>query len=144
MKKPKPKLEPWEESILKESRFNRFIEIFYKVILIIVALLLTVVFVSIFIKLEDLKSKLIFLPFIILGLLVVGILFATAQMNDKAKNILTKIYLIIFILFWFGAIIAWSIQMIKEGASLLYLLMTVPFFLAGIYMVYELIKKDSK
>ncbi len=144
MTKPKPKLEPWEESIIKESKFNRFINIFYKTILIIVALILTVVFVSIFIKLEDLKSKIIFLPFIICGLLVVGIIFAVVQGKEKIQVILGKLYILVFIIFWFVAIIAWSIQVIKEGASISFLLMILPFLLIGIYMVYEFIKKLRK
>lgn len=120
---------------------DKLFNIMYKIVLTIIAFVICFIFVSIFNMLATHTDKLIFLPFLLCGLCAVGLLIGKAFNNVKLQTILNKCYTIIFLIFWFGFITFWAVGIVKQEGSLLYLLFTIPFYLAGLLIVYKVFIK---
>ena len=89
---------------------------------------------SLFIRTIDFKTKIILIPFIICGFASIGKNICLMLDKKKYVNIFSKMFIISFLIFWFGFLIFWGYLCIK-GKNYLTILFEIPFLIAGIYMV---------
>ena len=87
---------------------------------------------SIFLKLQDSVSKIIFLPFYLCVILSCCTVIAKIFNKDFLYKLFLKGYVIIFLLFWFGFTTFAIIGLIKQENNYAYLLIGIPFYLFGI------------
>lgn len=120
-----------------DTFFVRSYDVLIKTISIIAVTILCIFLINIFLRLSDFTSKLIFAPFLGCGLCSAGTVISNAFKNYKLKNIFSKGYIIIFLIYWFGFITFWTIGIIKQEGNYLYGLFSVPFLAAGIFMIYK-------
>lgn len=91
---------------------------------------------------SDLKSKIIFLPFLLCTINGIGYMLAKIFNKPKLQNIFLKSYVIIFLIFWFAFLIFLTIKIIEVKAYIM-CLFTIPFWIAGIYVFYKFIIKNK-
>ena len=138
----KIKLKKSDNNTIDDSKLVLSFEIIKKIIGIIGLSIVCIVFISIFFNLSDLTSKILFSPFLACALCTVGLGLSKIFGNLKLERIFQKIYIIIFLSYWFGFLVVWTNSLIKQQDDYKYLLLTVPFWVTGIIIMYKyLIKK---
>lgn len=108
--------------------------------------LITAIFVTIiliYFMMKSTSSKLIFLPFLICSVAIIGKRVALLLGKNKIADILDKIFVIGFFLFWFGflAVAAYICLRDKEYALLLY---SGIFWIVGIVFAKRKLFSDKK
>lgn len=96
-----------------------------------------------FIKAGDIVTRLVMIPFAVAGIgaLMQGLLpLVFPNLIKYTKDIGLKIYLIGFLLFWFGFLIVFDYMAVTTGEIAL-LLLTIPFWLVGIFAAITGFKK---
>jgi hypothetical protein len=112
---------------------------------IIVYFIINVIFMRWFISTENIIEKLILSPFCLCLLCALGLAIAKAFDKKLLESIFKKLYIVIFLIYWFGMLIYFTISIIKLYKFNIMLLLTIPFWLAGFYILYKLfINKSSK
>lgn len=89
---------------------------------------------SIFIRTTAIKTKIMMIPFIICGFASIGKNICLMLDKKKQANIFGKMFVISFLVFWFGFLVFWGYLCFK-GKNYLTILFEIPFLIAGIYMV---------
>ncbi len=87
--------------------------------------------------------KIIIIPFIVCGLAIMGKNICLLMNKNKYANIFSKLYVITFLVFWFGFLIWVDYSTIKNnqyGSTIF----TIPFWLIGIYFVRKKLFKTNK
>ncbi len=136
-------IEKVEKELEKNAKVKKGRSIFVYVIVIVSYLFMLCIFLWIFFNVEGFKSKLIFLPFVLAVVSAFG-MNLTQLIEDKyLVNIFEKIYAVVFASLMFGMLIYYDINCIKEGYSM-YVYFTIPFFVAGFYLLYKKFLKKSK
>lgn len=140
----KIKLKKSDDNIVDNINLLEFYELFKGLFVVIIACVGLKLLLNIFFKLPDFQSRLIFSPFLGVGFCSVGIFLSNVLKNYKLMNIFSKISVIIFLVFWFGFITFWTIGIIRQEGSYIPGLFSIPFWIAGGYMVYKFFIKDNK
>lgn len=130
---------------LKKSNYNEIddtallnsYEILKNIISITIATIIAIILMIIFYTLSDIKSKLIFSPFLGCGICSIGATLSKTFKNYKLENIFLKGYIVIFLIFWFGFLIFWTYGIVKQESSYIPVLFSIPFWLAGFFMIYK-------
>lgn len=110
--------------------------ILIKSIKVIGALVINIILILIFINTKDTTSKLIFTPFLLCGLAMLGQTIASVMNNKKLEKIFHKIYIAIFLIFWFSILSIGCFTSIKNKEYSM-LIFTIPFWGVGIFMIYK-------
>lgn len=104
---------------------------------LISSLIITILLIYFFIKTPS--NKIIFIPFLICGIVSIFKSIFLIIGNPTLIILCNKLYIISFLLFWFGFLIYWCYQcfIIQEYLSLLF---SIPFWLVGINIIKTKIK----
>lgn len=108
--------------------------------------LVTSVFATIlliYFMIKTTSPKIIFVPFLICGISMIGKSISLLMDKKKYATIFDKTVIISFILFWFGFIIMWCYTSFKQGNPI-QTIFTIPFWIAGIYIVKKKIFKPKE
>ena len=99
---------------------------------IIYSIIITIILIKIYLKTPN--NKLILLPFLVcsISLLLKNIFILLNK--DKYFKLFNKIYIIGFLIFWFGFLIVWCYTNIINE-QYLEMLFSVLFWIAGIYII---------
>ena len=111
-----------------------------------VRILVTSVFATIILIYFMIKTpspKIIFVPFLICGISMIGKTICLLMDKKKYATIFDKTFIISFLLFWFGFIIMWCYTSFKQGNPL-QTIFTIPFWIAGIYIVKKKLLKPKE
>lgn len=114
----------------------KFSNIMQKITLVIPAMVICIIFSIIYIKLKEFIFRIIFLPFLFCGYCTLGYYLAIAFQNQRLKKSFLKMYLVIFLIYWFGVLIIATISSIVQKQSEM-IIFSVPFWLVGIYVAYK-------
>lgn len=132
---------------IDESKFLKAYETFKRIKVVIFASIMCValsITLSItYFYMADNTSKLMFLPFLMGGLFAAGMILAKVFKFHELQKIFKNFFLIIFLIFWFGMLIYWTINIIKQENNSLYILFSIPFWIVGILVVYKLFAKEK-
>lgn len=93
-------------------------------------------------------SRIMIIPFITCGFFSLGKNISLLINNRKWSNVFSRLFVVSFLVFWFGFLILWSYLVIKEN-NYFFLLFTIPFWIVGIYIIRKYLmrietKKSSK
>lgn len=103
--------------------------------------LFCIIVTSLFVNIEGVIGKVVLLPFMGCGYCSLGASIAISFQNFKLVKTFTEMYTVIFLIYWFGILLIGTIVAIiqKQYSTILF---TIPFWAAGIYIIYkEFIKK---
>ena len=92
--------------------------------------------IYIFTIVVDSFTRIILLPFLLCACCLFWRNIAMIKNNDLMAEKLGKVYVLIFLLYWFGMIGFGSYTMISDGEDLM-ILALLPFILAGFYVIYD-------
>ena len=110
----------------------------------ITALIVFGILTYILLTTKDLLTRIIIIPFIVFSLsFFIEKVLLIFEKKSLAKKV-QKIYVIAFLVYWFGFIIYWDYVSIvnKDYMSILF---SLPFWVGGIYITYKrLYKKEEK
>lgn len=138
----KIKLKKSNSDAIDDSKLILSFEFIKKIIGVIGLSIVCIIFIGIFFNLSGMTSKIIFSPFLVCALCTVGLGLSKILGNDKLKRIFQKIYIIIFLVYWFGFLVVWTFFAIKQEGNYIYALFSIPFWIIGIFVTYKyLIKK---
>lgn len=116
---------------------------FEKVISIIVACGVCIFLIRIFFEMQDLISKIIYLPFLFCGLFSFGSVLVDEFENYQLGKILSKGFIIFFLIFWFGFLIFFTFEMIKKDGNYISILFSIPFWIVGFFLIYKYLIKNN-
>lgn len=112
-----------------------------KILRLICSIFIFIVLTFIFIKTTN---KIVMLPFFICGFAALGQSICSILGKTKYEKEFYKIYVVSFLMYWFGLLIYGSHISIKEG-NYLFILFLIPFWAVGIYIARKsLFEKDDK
>lgn len=140
----KIKLKKSSDNIIDGEFFYKSYEMLKNGILVIAAVAVCLAIIRIFFKLEDSISKLVFSPFLGCGLCTVGLVVAKTLKNHILENIFLKGYIAIFLIYWFGFTGFWTIGIVKQEGDFVYALFSIPFWIAGLFIMYKYFIKNKK
>lgn len=120
---------------INDEKFYKSYEILKNIMSVIAAVLLCIILMTIFFKLSDFISRLVFSPFLGCGLCSAGLVLAKVFKNKKLEKIFSKGYIIIFLIYWFGFLSFWTVGVFKQKGSILYVLFSIPFWIAGLFII---------
>ena len=123
------------EEIDESALLNSYV-ILIKSIKVIGALVVSIILTILFINTKDAISRLILLPFFLCGLAILGNTIASVTNNKKLEKIFYKIYIVIFLTFWFSILTIGCIVSIKNNVFSM-IIFTIPFWAVGIFMIYK-------
>lgn len=139
----KIKLKQSNDKEIDETNFIKSYEILKNSISIITVVIMCIILLTVFLKLSDLTSKLIFLPFTGFGLCSLGLVISKVFQNYQLEKLFYKGYIIILLIYWFGFLSFWTIGIVKQKENYLYLLFSIPFWIAGFLILYKFIIKNK-
>lgn len=139
----KIKLMQSDNKEIDETNFIKSYEILKNTLSIIASGVFVIIFLIIFFKLQDLTSKLIFLPFVCCGICNFGSVFAKIIRKHRIEKFFLKGYLMIFFAYWFGVLFVWTFSVVKEGKNYVFLLLSIPFWILGVIAFYKYIIKNK-
>lgn len=85
---------------------------------------------------NDLMTRIIVIPFLVFAV-AIGMTNALVVMGKKALAVkMSKVYVVAFLIYWFGFLIYWAYASFVEG-NYMKILYSVPFWLGGIYFTYK-------
>lgn len=111
----------------------------------LIGLIPTIIFlIYIFIKSQNMTTRIIMIPFLICGFAMLGKNIFLIMNKEKYAKTFNNLYIISFLLYWFGFLIYWCyLNVINRNYFLL--LLSIPFWAIGIGIIYKfLLKKDNK
>lgn len=140
----KIKLKRSNNKEINETNFIKTHDILKNAISIIAVSILYIILLTIFLKLSDITSKLIFLPFLVCGLCSFGLVLSKVFQNYRLERLFYKANIIIFLTYWFGFLSFWTVGIIKQESNYLYAFFSIPFWIAGFFILYKyIIKKNN-
>lgn len=110
---------------------------------LIVSILISMFLIYSFVQTPDIKAKIMILPFLICGVAVACQMACLIMNKMKYIKFFKKVYLISFIIYVFGFLFYWCYLNVKTQ-SYGSLIFSVPFWLAGIYIIYKSFRKNKK
>lgn len=132
----KIKLKKSDNSEIDNTDLIKFSNVMQKVTSVIPAVVICIIFSIVYIKLNEFIFRIIFLPFLCCGYCTLGYYLSVAFQNQKFTKLFLKMYLVIFLIFWFGVLIIATISSIIQKQSEM-IIFSVPFWLVGIYVAYK-------
>lgn len=81
-------------------------------------------------------AKVMVVPFIFGGFFLMGKDICLLMNRAKYAHVFQKLFLISFLVFWFGTLEFWSYLVIRQNHYFL-LLFTIPFLLIGIFIIHK-------
>lgn len=91
---------------------------------------------------NDLMTRIIVIPFLVFAV-ALGLKNALIMMNKKALAVkLSKVYVVAFLIYWFGFLIYWDYASFIDG-NYRKVLYSVPFWLGGIYFTHKRLLKEK-
>lgn len=139
----KIKLNKSSDNCIDDSDLKKSYSILRNTISIMGAFVLCIVFIGIFYKLPTLILKIVFLPFMLCGFCTVGLVISDILNNLTLKNLFLKFYSITFLIYWFGFLIFYTIEIVKQEHNYVMILFTIPFWIAGVFIFYKYIIKKK-
>lgn len=103
----------------------------YKIIRTIAILIFLIV---VMLRTTEIISRVLILPFLFCSILYILKNICLLNENKKYANIFNKLFIIIFLTFWFGFLVYWCFLVIKNK-NYLTLLFTIPLWIVGIYII---------
>jgi len=125
------------------TNFLKSYDILKNTISVIGACVLCVILINIFFGLSDFASKVIFSPFLGCGLCSLGLVLSKTFQFYQLEKLFLKGYIIIFVIFWFGVLSFWTVGIIKQEGNYLYILFSIPFWIAGVFVIYKYLIKNK-
>lgn len=101
---------------------------------IIRATIISIFLLIVAIKNQNIISRLCILPFLFCEIFAIGKNVYLLKEKTNVANIFSKLFVLSFLTFWFGFLVIWSYLFIKKN-SYFPLVFTIPFWIAGIYIV---------
>ena len=126
-----------------ESSFIKLYNVLKNIISIIIVFILCIILLNTFLKLSDYTSKLAFLPFLCCGLCSFGLVLSRIFHKYQLEKLFFKGSIIIFLIYWFGFTIFWTVGIVKQEGNYLYALFSIPFFITGFVAMYKYIIKNK-
>ena len=110
---------------------------------IVTSIVVAGILLTVLLGTDDLLTRLIVLPFLVfavsLGLKNVLILLK----KEKSAAKFSKVYVVAFLIYWFGFLICWDYISFTNG-TYMQVLFSIPFWLGGVYFAYKrLFKKRN-
>ena len=108
--------------------------------------LVTSVFATIlliYFMIKTTSPNIIFVPFLICGISMIGKCVCLLMDKKKYATIFNKVFIISFLLFWFGFIIMWCYTSFKQGNPL-QTIFTLQFWISGIYIAKKKLLKPKE
>ena len=137
----KIKLKSSNNNAIDNTNFLKSFKILKNAISIISACVFCIILTNIFLKLSDITSKIIFLPFLGCTFCNFGYVLSKVFQNNNLQKVFLKGYSIIFLIYWFGIVSFWTIGIIKQEENDLNALYSIPFWIVGLFALYKTIKK---
>lgn len=105
-----------------------------KIIKVGASLFIFIFFFWLFFQFKDITSKLMFLPFLICGSLAFWHTICDVFKNTKLRDFLYKLYVFVFLTFWFGMLGVGIYTSIinKEYGMIIFM---IPFILVGVFTI---------
>lgn len=132
----KIKLKKSDNSEIDNTDLIKFSNVMQKVTSVIPVVVICIIFSIVYIKLNEFIFRIIFLPFLCCGYCTLGYYLSVAFQNQKFTKLFLKMYLVIFLIYWFGVLIIATISSIIQKQSEM-IIFSVPFWLVGIYVAYK-------
>lgn len=124
-----------ELSKFKATTLN-LIRYMWYLIQFVVSCILIFIFIWLFINSSDHISRMFIVPFIISSFISLGLVISSFFRKIDWELLLNKLFIVIFLLFWFGfLIIATYISLINKEYSIV--LFSIPFWIVGIFTIYK-------
>ena len=133
----KIKLKQNDNKEIDETNIIKLYEIFKRIITIIIAIIMCGFLNYILFCSSDFITRLIFLPFYLCGLCSAGFIISKVFNNHVLEKLFIKGYIVIFLIYWFGFLSFWTIGIVKQEGSYIYALFSIPFWIAGLYVIYK-------
>lgn len=109
---------------------------------ILPVIIINVILIYLFLLCADNISRLILSPFCLCGLSALGYSIASLTKSEKAMLFFGKSYILIFLIYWFGFLIFFTKEIIKQEGDYYLVLFTIPFWLSGLFVLRKnLLKK---
>ena len=125
-----------EELVEMKTKSLNIGTLFYNGFQIFVGCILVIFLLWVFLKGTDTITKIIILPFLICGCAALAqIIFRTLNMT-KYVLLMNKLYIVSFLLYWFGFLCVWTFYGIKDKEYWM-LIFSIPFWAAGIFVAYN-------
>lgn len=124
------------------DNFIKGYKIVVNVIRIIFLFIMCIVLFNLFFSLNDIMSKIILLPFLLCCLCFFGQLLCTLIGNVKLVKLCKRVYVFIFLMYWF-CIIGLGIYSSIINKEYEMIFFTFPFIMAGIYMLTKTLGKKK-
>ena len=137
----KIKIKQSDDMAIDQTPFFKSYEIFENSISVIGVSLMVAFLLTIFFKASDNITRLIIMPFVGCGLCSFGIVMSRIFKNYTLEKAFSKGSVLIFFLYWFGFLSFWTIGIAKQEGNYIYALLSLPFWIFGIFAVYHIIKK---
>ena len=120
---------------VKDEILNIIRRIWYVVQLLVIVAIIIIILWSM-IKSSDMITRIVLIPFLIAAAATLGKLCFVYFKNINWMILMDKLYIIGFLLFWFGfLIVATYISINNKQYDML--LFSIPFWIVGIYIVYK-------
>ena len=119
-------------------KLNKFHEMFLDFLPFVCQLIVLAIIITLMLHTKDTFSKIMFLPFLILIILSTLATLGKSLKNTKLEKIFIKIFYLIFFTFWFGSL---TIYLVKNSFNINNLILTIPFWIAGILAFFEFVIK---
>lgn len=134
--KIKKKKSKFKNKKVDDEKLLKSFEIFINIIRIISIGFVCLFLFYLFMMMGDFFSRLILLPFLLCACCLFWQTIAMIKKNDLMVEILGKMYIVIFLLYWFGVIGVCAYTMIIDEQYSMTLFL-IPFILAGVYVVFD-------
>ena len=109
---------------------------------IITSIAVTGILIAVLFKTNDLITRIIVIPFLIFAI-AMGITNVLTLMGKKILAVkISKVYVVAFLIYWFGFLIYWDYASFADG-NYKNILFSVPFWLGGIYFAYKRLFKKN-
>ena len=138
----KIKLKQNNNKEIDETNFIKSYDIIKNSISIIAVIIMCTVLTNIFFSCSDFTSKLIFLPLYLCGLCSAGLIISKIFDSYILEKLFFKVYIVIFLIYWFVCISFFTIRIIKQEVNYIYALFSIPFWIAGLYAIYKYFIKN--
>lgn len=105
--------------------------------------LICLLLIGLLIVLDNFIARIFFLPFVLCALSLLGQMLAVVKGNDKLVKIFSNLYIIIFLIYWFGIVIACMYTALRDKQYSSFFVL-IPLFLVGIFVLYHSFFKKKR
>lgn len=119
-----------------DTKLRKSFDIFVNSIKIIMISLICIVLFYLFLNISGMIGKIVMLPFLLCALCLFFQMIAIACGNNKLTAIFGKLYILIFLIYWFG-VIGTGIYVSIINEEYIMILFLIPFIVVGLFVAYK-------